>query len=87
MPTLDHELVLDSRRQAMHYITLAVMRHWLPRRSCCSSLLRVAACAWDLAGEIRDFDVTLRREGTAWKVTHARWDRLDPDGANPIDSF
>lgn len=31
--------------------------------------------AWDLAAEVRDFDVTFMREDGEWKVTHAKWDR------------
>jgi hypothetical protein len=31
--------------------------------------------AWNLAGEIYDFDVTFMREGDDWKVTHAKWQR------------
>jgi len=34
-----------------------------------------AANAWNLAGEIYDFDVTFRREDDEWKVTYARWKR------------
>lgn len=29
--------------------------------------------AWNLAGEVHDFDVTFMREDGDWKVTHARW--------------
>jgi hypothetical protein len=32
-----------------------------------------AANAWDMAGEIRKFDVTLMREEGEWKVTRAKW--------------
>jgi len=31
--------------------------------------------AWDLAGEIYDFDVVFMREDDEWKVTYARWER------------
>lgn len=31
------------------------------------------ANAWNLAGEIYDFDVTFRREDGEWKVTYAKW--------------
>ena len=31
--------------------------------------------AWNLAGEIHDFDVVLRREDDEWKVTYAKWQR------------
>jgi hypothetical protein len=34
-----------------------------------------AANAWNLAGEIFDFDVTFRREDDEWKVTYAKWRR------------
>jgi hypothetical protein len=34
-----------------------------------------AANAWNLAGEIYDFDVTFRREDGEWKVTYATWKR------------
>ena len=33
------------------------------------------ANAWNLAGEIYDFDVTFRREADEWKVTYAKWKR------------
>lgn len=33
------------------------------------------ANAWNLAAEVRDFEVTLMREDGAWKVTHAKWAR------------
>jgi len=36
-----------------------------------------AADAWNLAAEIRDFDVTFMREGDEWKVTHARRGRAN----------
>jgi hypothetical protein len=29
--------------------------------------------AWNLAGEIYDFDVTFMREDDEWKVTYAKW--------------
>lgn len=29
--------------------------------------------AWDLAGEIHDFDVTFMHEDGEWKVTYAKW--------------
>jgi hypothetical protein len=32
--------------------------------------------SWDLAAEIRDFDVTFMHQDGAWKVTHVRVDRL-----------
>lgn len=33
-----------------------------------------AASAWNLAAEVYDFDVTLRRQGDEqWKVTYAQW--------------
>jgi hypothetical protein len=32
-----------------------------------------AANAWNLAGEIHDFDVTFIREDDEWKVTYAKW--------------
>ena len=32
-----------------------------------------ASGQWDLAANIYEFDVTLRREGDAWKVTYAKW--------------
>jgi len=35
------------------------------------------ANAWNLAGEIHDFDVVLRREDDEWKVTYAKWGRPD----------
>jgi hypothetical protein len=31
-----------------------------------------ASDAWDLAADVRDFEVTLRRQGGDWKVIHAR---------------
>lgn len=31
------------------------------------------ANAWNLAGEIYDFDVVFMREGDDWRVTHAKW--------------
>ena len=31
------------------------------------------ANAWNLGGEIYDFDVTFMREGDEWKVTYAKW--------------
>jgi hypothetical protein len=34
-----------------------------------------AANAWNLAGEIYDFDVTFMREDDEWKVTYAKWRR------------
>ena len=34
-----------------------------------------AANAWNLAGEIYDFDVTFRREDDEWKVIYAKWKR------------
>jgi hypothetical protein len=34
-----------------------------------------AAAAWDLAADLYDFDVTLRREDGQWKVTYAEWQR------------
>jgi len=33
------------------------------------------ANAWNLAGEIYDFDITFRREDGEWKVTYAKWHR------------
>lgn len=33
---------------------------------------RDAADSWDLAAEIREFDVTLMRDGDQWKVTYAQ---------------
>lgn len=33
------------------------------------------ANAWNLAGEIYDFDVTFRREDDEWKVIYAKWKR------------
>ena len=33
---------------------------------------REAADSWDLAAEVRDFDVTFMREDGEWKVTYAR---------------
>lgn len=32
-----------------------------------------AANAWNLAAEVRDFDVTLMLQDRKWKVTHASW--------------
>jgi len=32
-----------------------------------------AASAWNLAADIHDFDVTLRRQDGRWKVTYAQW--------------
>lgn len=32
-----------------------------------------AATAWNLAADLYDFDVVLRREGDEWKVTYAKW--------------
>lgn len=29
--------------------------------------------AWNLAGDIHDFDVTMRREDGEWKVVYAKW--------------
>jgi hypothetical protein len=31
------------------------------------------ANAWNLGGEIYDFDVTFMREGDEWKVTYGKW--------------
>ncbi len=33
---------------------------------------RDSAASWDLAAEIREFDVTFMREGGEWKVTYVR---------------
>jgi hypothetical protein len=30
-----------------------------------------SANAWNLAAEVHEFDATLRKEGTAWKVIYA----------------
>jgi hypothetical protein len=32
-----------------------------------------ASSRWDLAADLYEFDVTLRREDGDWKVTYARW--------------
>ena len=32
-----------------------------------------AAAAWNLAADIHDFDVTLRRQDGRWTVTYAQW--------------
>jgi len=34
-----------------------------------------AANAWNLAADVHDFDVTLRRDGDDWRVIHAKWQR------------
>lgn len=34
-----------------------------------------AAAAWNLAADLHEFDVTLRRQGEAWTVTYVKWQR------------
>lgn len=34
-----------------------------------------ATTAWNLAADLHEFDVTLRKEGEAWKVTYLKWQR------------
>lgn len=34
-----------------------------------------AGSAWNLAAQVHDFDVTLRREDDAWRVIYAEWRR------------
>lgn len=34
-----------------------------------------AATAWNLAADLHEFDVTLRKEDGEWKVTYAKWRR------------
>ena len=34
-----------------------------------------AASAWNLAVDVDDFDVTMRKEGQEWKVTFVKWQR------------
>lgn len=34
-----------------------------------------AAAAWNLAADLHDFDVTLRRQHGRWRVSYARWRR------------
>ena len=35
------------------------------------------ANAWNLAAEVRDFDVTFIRESGDWKVMYAKWGNRD----------
>ena len=34
-----------------------------------------AAAAWNLAADLHEFDVTLRKQGEAWTVTYVQWRR------------
>ncbi len=34
-----------------------------------------AANAWNLAADVYDFEVTMRRNGDDWRVIHAKWQR------------